>query len=294
MLLYRSTSRRVFEVFLYLFFLVFLVLILVPMLNVLAISFSGKEATRSLRVTVVPVDFQTKAYEVILSSRVFVSSLFNTVLVTVVNTMLTIAIALSAGYALSSRHFVGTRVVLTYFLITMYFSGGLIPFYLTVNAYGLNNTRLALIFPYLVNVFNIVVFRNAIARLPKEIIESAEVDGAKDHVILSRIVFHLILPMVAAFTIFAAVGHWNTWFSVLIFIRDQSKWTLQYLLRYTYTNPGVGGGVYGDGAIEDPENLIAENVINAAIICTIAPIIVVYPFLQRFFIHGVLVGAVKD
>jgi putative aldouronate transport system permease protein len=292
MVLYRSPLRVVFEVFLYVFFLAFLALVLVPLMNVVAVSLSSKDAVMSFRVSVLPVEFQTKAYELILSSRVFLSSFGNTLLVTVANTAFTIVIAACAGYALANRSFVGARVVFGYFLFAMYFSGGLIPFYLTVNAYGLNNTRLALILPYLVSVFYIIVFRNTIARLPREIVESAEVDGAPDRAILFRIVLPLLLPMVAAFTIISAVGFWNMWFPVLIFIRDQSKWTLQYLLRHTYTNPGMG--VYAEGIVENPENINPEHLINAAIVCTIAPIIVIYPFLQRYFIHGVLVGAVKE
>jgi putative aldouronate transport system permease protein len=294
MIMYKSVSRRIFELFLYLGFLLFLLAIVIPFLNVIAISFSSKRAVQQYRVVIVPVEFQTKAYEAILSSRVFGTSLANSALLAVVNTTLSIAIALLAGYALANKDFIGRRVVFIYFLIPLYFSGGLVPFYLAVNSYGLNNTRLALILPYLVSVFYIIVFRNVIARLPKEIMESAEVDGANDEAVLFRIVFHLILPTIAAFAIFSGVGYWNEWFAVLIFVRDQSKWTLQYLLRSIYSNPSLGGGVL-DVAIDDPENtLLPQNLINAAIICTVAPIMVIYPFLQRYFIHGVLVGAVKE
>jgi putative aldouronate transport system permease protein len=292
MVMYKSISRRVFELFLYLGFCLFLLAVLIPFLNVVAISFSSKKAVQEYRVVVLPVEFQTKAYEVILSSKVFLTSLANSSLLAFVNTTLTITVALLAGYALANKDFLGRRAVFVYFLIPLYFGGGLVPFYLTVNAYGLNNTRLALILPYLVSVFYIIVFRNVIARLPKEIMESAE--GATDGVILWRIIFHLILPTIAAFAIFSGVGFWNEWFAVLVFIRDQSKWTLQYLLRSIYSNPGIGGGILGDAIIDDPNNLLPQNLINAAIVCTVAPIIVIYPLLQRYFIHRVLVGAVKE
>lgn len=293
MIMYRSVSRRIFEFFLYLGFILFLVAILVPFLNVIAISLSSKEAVQAFRVGIVPVGFQTEAYKVILGNRIFITSLANTVLLSVVNTTLTITVALLAGYALANRDFIGRSVVFIFFLIPMYFSGGLVPFYLTVNAYGLNNTRLALILPYLVNVFYIIVFRNIITRLPKEIMESAEVDGAGDGAILFRIILQLILPTVAAFAIFSGVGFWNEWFAVLIFIRDQTKWTLQFLLRNIYTNPSFGGGIL-EVVVDDPTKLLTQNLVNAAIICTVAPILVIYPFLQRYFIHGVLVGAMKE
>ncbi len=148
-------------------------------------------------------------------------------------------------------------------------------------------------FPYLVSIMYIIIFRNAITQLPKEIMESAEIDGASEFTTLFRIVVHLIMPMVMAFTIFSAVDYWNMWFPVLIFIRDKWKWTLQYMLRDIYTNPGIGAGPL-EGMIDDPQQqLLPQNIIMASIICTIAPIIVIYPFLQKYFIHGVIRGAVK-
>jgi putative aldouronate transport system permease protein len=261
---------------------------------VAAVSLSSKSAILKNQVTIFPVELYTRAYDIILSSRLFFTSLTNTVLLTVVNTLVAIVIAVSAAYALANKHFLGMRTALVYTLIPLYLSGGLIPFYLIVNSYGLNNTRLALMLPYLVDPFLIIVFRNAIVRLPQEIMESAEVDGASEFTILFRIVFALIIPMVAAFTIISAVFYWNMWFPVLIFIRDKWKWTLQYMLRDIYTNPLIGGGQLDVGNIvEDLENILPQNLINAAIVGTVLPVVIIYPFLQRYFIHGVIVGAVK-
>lgn len=291
---YRSVSRRVFEIFLYLGFILLCLCIVLPFMHVAAVSLSDKSAILKNQVTIFPVDLYTRAYDIILTSRLFLTSLTNTMLLTVINTLVAILIAVSAAYALANKHFFGMRTALVYTLIPLYFSGGLIPFYLIVNSYGLNNTRLALMLPYLVDPFLIIVFRNAIVRLPQEIMESAEVDGASEFTILFRIVFALIVPMVAAFTIFSAVFYWNMWFPVLIFIRDKWKWTLQYMLRDIYTNPLIGGGQLDVGnVVEDLDNIMPQNLINAAIVCTVVPVIVIYPFLQRYFIHGVIVGAVK-
>jgi putative aldouronate transport system permease protein len=290
--MYRSVSRRIFEVFLYTGFVLFCFAIILPFLNVIAVSLSSKKALLEGKVYFWPVELYTKGYQVILSSKLFLTSFRNTVGLVAINTPLCIGIALCAGYALSSRHFYGHRVAFVYIMIPMYFSGGLIPFYLMVNKYGLNNTYLALIFPYLTSTFYVIVFRNIISRLPKEIIESAEIDGATEFTILFRVVFALILPTVMAFAIFSAVGYWNAWFNVLIFIRKKNMWTLQYMLRDIYSNPGIGGGQL-DAVIDDLAQLLPQNIINAAIMCTVIPIIVVYPFLQRYFIHGVIVGAVK-
>jgi len=293
MVLYRSVSRRIFEVFLYVLFTLFCLAIILPFLNVIAVSLSSKKALMAGKVYFWPVELYTKGSQVILSSKLFLTSFRNPVGLVLINTPLQICIALCAGYALSSRHFFGVRVAFLYILIPLYFSGGLIPFYLMVNKYGLNNTYLALVLPYLTSVFYTIVFRNIISRLPKEIIESAEIDGATEFTILFRIVFALILPTIMAFAIFSAVDYWNTWFNVLIFIRKKSMWTLQYMLRDIYSNPGIGGGQL-DAVIDDINQLLPQNIINAAIMCTVIPIIIIYPFLQRYFIHGVIVGAVKE
>ena len=292
MVRYRSTSRKIFEVFLLAGFVVFSAIIILPFLHVIAMSLSGKQAIMEGRVYFWPVDFYYQAYRVILGSKLFLTSLRNTAGLVVIATPLSVAVALSAGYALANKRFFGVRVAFIYILVPMYFSGGLIPFYLIVNSYGLNNSYLVLIFPYLVNVFLVIIFRNIISRLPREVMESAEIDGASEFTILFRIVIHLVMPMIMAFTIFRAVDYWNTWFPVLIFIRDKAMWTLQYMLRDTYSNPAVGGGQL-DTVIDDPSGLLPQNLIMAAIMCTVVPIIIIYPFLQKYFIHGVIVGAVK-
>ena len=293
MRVFHTPSRRIFAFFLYTGFTLFCLAIILPFLHVIALSLSTKKAYFEGKVLFWPVDWYTKPYAIILTSKVFLTSLRNTVLIVVVNTSLQIFFALCAGYALANKHFFGTKVAFIYILIPMYFGGGLIPFYLIVNSYGLNNRLGALVFPYLVSIFYIIIFRNAINQLPKEIMESAEMDGASEFTTLFRIVVHLIMPMIMAFTIFSAVGYWNMWFPVLIFIRDKWKWTLQYMLRDIYTNPGIGAGPL-EGMIDDPlQQLLPQNIIMASIICTIAPIIVIYPFLQRYFIHGVIRGAVK-
>lgn len=294
MRVYRTPSRVLFEILLYTGFSLFCLLIILPFLHVIALSLSTRQAYFEGRVYFWPVDWFTKPYQIILTSKVFLTSLRNTVLVVVVNTSLCIFFSLCAGYALANKNFFGTRIAFIYILIPMYFGGGLIPFYLIVNSYGLNNRLAALMFPYLVSIFYIIVFRNAINQLPKEIMESAEMDGASEFTTLFRIVAFLIMPMIMAFTIFSAVGYWNMWFPVLIFIRDKWKWTLQYMLRDIYTNPGIGAGPLEGGAIDDPQQqLLPQNIIMASIICTIAPIIIIYPFLQKYFIHGVIRGAVK-
>jgi putative aldouronate transport system permease protein len=291
---YRSPGRTVFEIINYTLFVLFGLVIVLPFLNVIATSLSSARAIAQNQVLFWPVEFYPQAYKTILTSPVFLTSLRNTVFISLLGTFLTMAVALCAGYALASKSFPLPKVALVFVLIPMYFSGGLIPFFVVVNKYGLNNSIFALVLPYVVSVFYILIFRNVIKGLPEEIMQSAEIDGASEPTILFRIVLPLILPTIMAFTIFTAVNFWNSWFSVLIFIRDQAKWTLQYMLRDLYMSPQFTGTTAGGGmTADDPANLHPMNIMFAALICTVAPIIVIYPFLQRYFIHGIIVGAVK-
>lgn len=294
MRIYRTPARRVFEILNYTGFILFSLLVVIPFVHVVAVSLSSGRAIAQNEVLFWPVEFYPQAYKTIATSPVFLSSLVNTVFVSLSGTGVTMAVALCAGYALANKHFPFPRLGMLFILIPMYFSGGLIPFYVIVNKYGLNNSIFALILPYVVNIFYILVFRNVIRGMPEELMQSAEIDGAGEPTILFRIVLPIILPTIMAFTIFTTVNFWNSWFSVLIFIRDQTKWMLQYMLRALFMSPQFTGTTAAGGmAADDPANLHPMNIMLAALVCTIAPIIVIYPFLQRYFIHGIIVGAVK-
>lgn len=292
-MIYRSRSRKIFEIVNYACLILFALVIIIPFLNVLAISLSNRDAVVAGKVGIWPVGLNSKAYETIMSNRQFIRCFFNTVFLTVLNTFLCIFISLAAGYALGNKHMPGRKILMTYILIPMYFSGGLIPFYLLVNSIGLNNKFGAIIFPYLVNIFYTIVFRNSINQLPQDIMESAEVDGASEFIILYKIIVPIILPMIMAFTVFSAVNYWNLWYGVLLFLRDTSKWTLQYQLRDLLVNAEMMYDTSGDRWILQEGIVHPQNLRMAALMVTVLPIIVVYPFVQKYFIHGIIVGAVK-
>lgn len=291
-MLYRSPSRKVFEVFNYCLFILFSLSIILPFANVIAISLSEDRAVVEGRVSFWPVGFNWDAYTTLAYNWPFLRSVLNTVMLTSVNTVLCIVIALAAGYALANKKIIGLNIIFIYILIPMYFSGGLIPTYLLVNNVGLNNTYGALIFPSLISIFYIIVFRNSISQLPKELLESAEIDGAGAVRVLAHIIFPLILPMIMAFTIFSAVGYWNEWFNVLLYIRNESMWTLQYKLRDILFNASAVDMITQQ-SITTQTKANTENIKMAALILSVLPILVIYPFLQKYFMHGILVGAVK-
>ncbi|WP_256976114.1 carbohydrate ABC transporter permease [Paenibacillus sp. MY03] len=291
---HRSPSRIVFEVFNYMAFAVFTCIILIPIINALAISFSSYDAVAAGEVGLWPVNFNVHGYLTIVTNWTFVTTFFNTVGITVVNTCFSIGSALAAGYVLGNKHLIGKRMLMIYILIPMYFSGGLIPFYLTVNQLGLYNTYFALILPALVNVFYIIVFRNSIANIPAELAESGEIDGAGDLTILVRILLPVISPMIAAFVIFSAVAYWNEWYNVLLFISDDDKYTLQYWLRQLLVSHEFSDSPNNPlRAIVNLDRVSQSTLEMAATIITIVPIALVYPFMQKYFIHGIVVGAVK-
>ncbi|RAV11882.1 carbohydrate ABC transporter permease [Paenibacillus contaminans] len=287
---YASPGRTVFQTLNYMFFIVFSISILVPFINALAISFSSYAAVSQGRISLWPVDFQLDAYAKLAYNYTFLRSLINTVGLTIVNTILSVTISLCCAYALSHKRFVGKKVLMTYILITMFFSGGLIPSFLLVNNLGLGNTYWALILPSLISPFYIIVYKNVIDQLPKEIMEAAEIDGAGEFSLLFRVVLPLVLPMTMAFIIFSAVAYWNEWFGVLLYIKDKTMWTLQFQLR----------GILANARLEDMDvnppgvqGIHPDNLRMAALMLTTLPIIIVYPFLQKYFIKGQFVGAVK-
>lgn len=291
----KSTSRKVFEVINYTVLCMFIAVIIIPFLNVIAMSISDSDAVRLGKVGIWPIGFNTNAYRNLLISRGFFRTFINTVCLTSSKTVLVILISLSAAYALANKAMFAKKFFFTYILIPMYFSGGLVPFYLLVNGLKLTDTYAALILPYIVSIFYIIVFRNSILQMPKDLIESAEIDGASEFTILYRVVIPVLLPMVMAFTIFSAVDYWNDWYNVLLFIKDTKKWTLQFLLRDILINADVlEQSEISNYIIKYDKNKIhPQNLKMAALMITVLPIIVIYPFLQKYFIHGIIVGAVK-
>jgi len=287
---YVSPSRFLFQLFNYAFFVVFCISILVPFINAIAISLSSYHGVLSGKIGLWPIDFQFDSYIKIAGNVTFLRSFANTVFLTVIDTVLSVTISLCGAYALSHKKFIGRSAAFTFILITMFFSGGLIPTYLLVLGIGLGNTFGSLILPGLVSGFYIIVYKNVIDQLPKELMESAEIDGAGEWRLLFRIVLPLVLPMTMAFIIFSAVAYWNQWFNVLLYIKDKSMWTLQFQLREILTTAQL---------MDDQLNPVGQQVIHpenlkmAALMITILPIIAVYPFVQKYFIHGQFVGAVK-
>ena len=289
----KTKSRKMFEVLNYLLFTIFCISIIIPFLNTIAISLSDAEAVTKKLVGLWPIGFNTVAYKKLAINSQFWRTFGNTVFLTVTNTVLVIVNALCAAYALSSKYLIGKKVIMYYILVPYYFSGGLIPTYLLINGIGLNNNYLALVLPVITSIYYIIVFRNLMAQLPQELVESAELDGASQPRILFNIIIPLIMPTIAAFIVFSAVANWNEWFGCMIYISDKKRWTLQYQLRDILINANIANPDLEKEMATGTIPIHPENLKMAALMLTILPIIIVYPFVQKYFMSGVLVGAVK-
>jgi putative aldouronate transport system permease protein len=265
--------------------------VLFPLWTILVTSLSSRERIAEAGgFVVIPKEIDVSAYQTILAGGAVTRALWISTLVTVVGTAVALAVTVFAAYGLSRPSSVGNRWLLAYFLLPFLIYPPLVPKYLVVTGLGLKNTIWALILPSAVSVFNLVVMRGFFQGIPQELLDSARIDGAGDFRILARIVLPLSKAVVAVVGLFYAVGYWNVWFDALLFIDRNDMYPIQRVLQsYLLAGqaPVTSGGTIG---VTMPPT---EAIKMAVVILTVAPIVAVYPFIQRHFIKGVLIGAVK-
>ncbi|GID92975.1 carbohydrate ABC transporter permease [Amorphoplanes digitatis] len=264
--------------------------VLVPLWVVLVTSVSSREAINAAGgLVVVPRDLDFSAYRIVFSGGQISKALLVSTLVTVVGTTLSLAVTVLAAYGLSRPGSLLHRGLLFYFLLTFLIYPGLVPHYLVVTGVGLKDSLWALILPTAVSVFNLVVVRAFFQNIPAELLDSARVDGAGEFRILWRIVLPLSKAVIAVVGLFYAVGYWNTWFNALLYIDDNEKFPIQRVLQ-SYILAGQAPQQSGAVTATLPPTLAIKM---AVVVVTVAPIALVYPFVQRHFTRGVIVGAVK-
>jgi len=288
----RTLGEKVFQYFDAIIMLCILAIIIFPFMNIISLSVSSREAILTNSVSLWPKGFNLAAYGKILGSMLFLRSLVNTIGITVIGTFLAVMLTLMVSYALT-KDFLGKKFVTYYFLITMYFSGGLIPTYLVVAKYlNLRNTYLALILPYLISVFYIIVMRSQIENIPSSIFDAAYIDGANEYQTVFQIVLPTIAPTIAAISMFFALGKWNSWFPVMIYTDYDKFWTLQYYLRIVVFSKFLEAKNSTELILEEAQ-IPEENFRMAAIVLVALPIVSIYPFVQKYFVKGIISGAVK-
>lgn len=265
---------------------------LLPFANVLSKAVSQEWAVVSGKVGVFPVGFQLETMKFVVTSSQFIRSFSVSVIVTVGGTLLSLLLTAITAYPLSKRHLPGISSVMVLFIFTMLFNGGIIPNYLLIRYLGLMNSLWALVLPALINVFNLLVIKSYYETLPDSLEESARMDGAKNFTILFRILLPLSGPVLATIALFYAVYYWNDYFHPMLYINSPSLKPLQLYLRDIVMDANsVSAGI--DRSADDLMNVSPEGVRAATVIASTIPILLVYPYLQKYFIKGVLIGSVK-
>ncbi|AZM74931.1 carbohydrate ABC transporter permease [Streptomyces sp. KPB2] len=266
------------------------VVTLYPFLNIVARSFSGEQQIRAGEVTLWPKGFNLTTYKIVFQDGTFWRNYGNTVFYTVVSTAVAMVLTTCYAYVLSKKNLKGRGVLVGIAVFTMFFSGGLIPTYVLVTSLDLKNTVWALALPNAISVFNLLVMKAFFESLPDELEEAAQIDGLNTYGILFRIVLPLSKAVVATMVLFYSVSFWNSWFGAFLYMDRIELMPVTVYLRNLIA--GATGGT-GAGAGTEQLTQVAANIQAVTIVLTALPILCVYPFVQRYFVSGVMLGAVK-
>ena len=258
--------------------------IIIPIWNVLITSVAVDRDVMGTDYILVPHSFTLKNYQRVLQSG-YMQAFRNSIFVAVVGTALSMFISLPLGFAISRRELIGRSFWLKMLTFTLVFDVGIMPFYIVVKSLHLINTMAAIIIPVSVSTFNVIIIKNYMSSIPESLVESARLDGCNDLVILVRIIIPLSISIIAAVVLFYFVSYWNRYFEVIMFINDGRKYTLQVVLRSLMfeSDESLGGG-----------NYVYNNTKMAVMVLGMLPVLVIYPFIQKYFVTGLMVGGIKE
>ena len=285
-----SRGYRVFQVVNVVILLVIVVATLYPFINILARSFSGEAFIDSGQVNLIPRGFNTTTYKVVLSDPMFWTNYRNTVVYTVVGTAISMFLTTCYAYVLSKKHLKGRRALVWIAVFTLFFNGGLIPNFILVTSLGLGDSIWAIVLPNAISVFNLLVMKSFFENMPTELEEAAAVDGLDTYRILLRIVLPLSKAVLATMTLFYAVSLWNSWFTAFLYLDHPELFPVTMYLRNLIAG---ATGAAGAGAASSDLTQAAANIQSVTSVLTVLPIVLVYPFIQRYFVTGVTLGSVK-
>lgn len=289
---YRSLSGTIFDVSNYILLSIIGIVAVLPFIYVVAGSFASDTELTQRAVFLIPKTFTLSAYQFIFSTDTILKSIWVSLYVTVLGTLVNLFFTVTMAYALSKRGLMGRNTVLNMIVFSMLFGGGLIPTYIVIRELHMIDTYWALMIPGAISAFNLIIVKNFFQELPQELEEAAKIDGCTEIGLLWRIVLPLSMPVLATFTLFYAVGHWNNFFSALLYLNDPAKWPLQVMLRQIVLLSQMAAG---DMTTVDPQFVKQQeqSIKMAVIVVGTIPILLVYPFLQKHFAKGVLIGSVK-
>lgn len=282
-----------FDIGLYLIFGILAVVTLYPFYNVLIVSFSNTVTSARFSPYLFPHVFDLTGYKAIIKDQYFFRSLGTTLFVTVLGTTLNMTFSVVAAYVLSKKRLMGRRFFLSAILFTMLFSGGLIPTYLVMCELQLDNTVWSMILPTMISTYYLIIMKNYFAGLPPSLEEAARIDGANEFVVLTKIYIPISKPFMATFALFYAVERWNGWWEAFLYINDKNIKPLQIYLRDILVSFNTQLGSQAQSMLSG-DKVFVQSVQMAAIVVTMIPILCLYPFLQKYFVKGVMIGSVKE
>lgn len=291
----RITQDRIVYFINYILLGLLLITILYPLVYVVSASFSSGEALASGKVRLFPVEPTLLSYKTVFEYDAIWVGFVNSIIYTVVGTVVSMVLTLLAAYPLSRDDFRGKKVLSSIFLFTMMFSGGLIPTYMLVKNLGLMNTMWSIILPTAVSAYNVIVARTFFNQtIPKELLEASQMDGCSDFRFFSQIVIPLSKPIVAVLCLWIAISLWNGYFNPLIYINEESKYPLQLVLRRILLMSQVNfANVNIDPARVAANRYLSQMLQYSTIIISSLPLMILYPFIQKYFVKGVMIGSVK-
>lgn len=282
-----------FDIILYIVFGILALMTLYPFYNVLIVSLSNTVTSAKYSPYLYPHVFDLTGYKAIIKDVYFFRSLATTLFVTIVGTSLNMIFSVTAAYVLSKKRLMGRRFFLSAILFTMLFSGGLIPTYLVICDLGLYNSVWSMILPTLISTYYLIIMKNYFASFPPSLEEAARIDGANEFTILTRIYVPISKPFMATFALFYAVERWNCWWEAFLYINDKNIKPLQIYLRDILVSFNTQLGSQAQNMLSG-DKVFVQSVQMAAIVVTMVPILCLYPFLQKYFVKGVMIGSVKE
>lgn len=287
-------SDLVFVTFNYIFLSIVLVLVLYPLVFILSSSFSSTYSVISGKVWLLPVEPSIVGYKAVFKNHQIWTGYGNSAFYAVFGTCINLLMTVLAGYPLSRKDFYGRNLIMGLFTFTMLFSGGLIPYYIIVNKLGIMDTRWAMVIPNAMAVWNVIITRTYFqTNIPDELQEAAELDGCSDVGFIVRIVLPLSGPILAVMVLFYAVGHWNSYFDALIFLKTAKLYPLQIILRNILIQNQIDANMMVDIETLMRQQGMMELLKYSLIVVASGPVLAIYPFVQKYFIRGIMVGALK-
>lgn len=286
-----SKQYKIFKVFNVSILIIIVFCTLYPFLNVIAQSFSSEAYINAGKVTLFPRGFNIDTYKTIAQDSMFWINYRNTVVYTVVGTAISMFLTTIFAYALSKKRLVGRKFLTFFAVFTMFFNGGLVPNYVLINSLGFGNSIWAIVIPGAISVYNMLIMKSFFENMPEELEEAASIDGLNTYGILLKIVLPLSKAVIATMILFYAVGHWNSWFPAFLYLDQKELFPVTMYLRNMIA--GVTGATSAGASSADNLTQISANIKSVTMVLTILPILTIYPFVQKYFVSGVMLGSVK-